>query len=244
MSYFDEVYLKRMNKDGRTQQERIQTRKENEFDHLILKKSQYQAKIYECNDAAADIVCTLQPTKKFNETQEICRLMTSKSAEVLNTGDILHIFQKIDNIEYNKNWLILFREENISRGYYCYRVVCLDRIIDIKNEYGTTLHTIPVKIANTSSEIIKDYFSSSVKNYGYTEPDMETRIITRNFDFLKKETIIDYNGQQFKIEGINSLSVENVAYISIKEKLKKEVEPTSSATIPVSDDTNFFLNNR
>jgi hypothetical protein len=30
------VYLKRLNKDGRTRQERIKTRKEKEFDELYL----------------------------------------------------------------------------------------------------------------------------------------------------------------------------------------------------------------
>ena len=36
MSYFEDVYLKRMNKEGVTQQERIKTRKEKEFDKYLL----------------------------------------------------------------------------------------------------------------------------------------------------------------------------------------------------------------
>ena len=43
MSYFEDVYLKRMNKEGVTQQERVKTRKEKEFDMLFLKKTEYQA---------------------------------------------------------------------------------------------------------------------------------------------------------------------------------------------------------
>ena len=43
MSYYDEVFLKRMNKDGRTRQERILTRKEKEFDNIYLKRTQYQS---------------------------------------------------------------------------------------------------------------------------------------------------------------------------------------------------------
>lgn len=46
MSYFDEVYLKRMNKDGKTIQERVKTRKEKEFDSLFLKRTKYQSIIY------------------------------------------------------------------------------------------------------------------------------------------------------------------------------------------------------
>jgi hypothetical protein len=41
MSYFDEVYLKRMNREGQNQQERVKTRKEKEFDRLFLKKTEY-----------------------------------------------------------------------------------------------------------------------------------------------------------------------------------------------------------
>ena len=41
MSYFENVYLKRMNKDGRTRQERVLTRKEKEFDKIFLERTEY-----------------------------------------------------------------------------------------------------------------------------------------------------------------------------------------------------------
>ena len=41
MSYFEDVYLKRMNLHGNTQQERVQYRKEKEFNDLFLRKTQY-----------------------------------------------------------------------------------------------------------------------------------------------------------------------------------------------------------
>ena len=40
MSYFNEVYLKRLNIDGITQQERVKTRKEKEFDRLFFIKTE------------------------------------------------------------------------------------------------------------------------------------------------------------------------------------------------------------
>jgi hypothetical protein len=50
MSYFDEVYLKRMNLDGKTRQERIKTRKEKEFDKIFLEQSEYKSLLYQVND--------------------------------------------------------------------------------------------------------------------------------------------------------------------------------------------------
>jgi len=46
MNYFNDVYLKRMNRDGITRQERIKTRKEKEFDRIFLKNTEYQCLLY------------------------------------------------------------------------------------------------------------------------------------------------------------------------------------------------------
>ena len=70
MSYFEDVYLKRMNKEGVTQQERVKTRKEKEFDMLFLKKTEYQADIYQINEEESNVVSSLQPNK-WNESQLI-----------------------------------------------------------------------------------------------------------------------------------------------------------------------------
>ena len=60
MSYFEDVYLKRMNVDGNTQQERTKTRKEKEFDKLFLKKTMYQSKIYKVNHEETNLCGSLQ----------------------------------------------------------------------------------------------------------------------------------------------------------------------------------------
>ena len=65
MSYFDEVYLKRINIDGNTRQDRIKTRKEKEFDKIFLKQTEYKSLLYKINDDNSNIICSLQPNK-FN----------------------------------------------------------------------------------------------------------------------------------------------------------------------------------
>ena len=62
MSYFDEVYLKRMNLSGTTRQERINQRKINEFNNLFLKNSSYKVDIYKINFENSNLVGSLQPT--------------------------------------------------------------------------------------------------------------------------------------------------------------------------------------
>lgn len=241
MSYFKNVYLKRLNRDGITQQERVKTRKEKEFNMLFLKKTEYQANIYQINEEESNIICSLQPNK-WNETQLISNLLISTSAAPLKTGDILSIFQKIKDVEYDKVWLVLFCEENITKGYLSYKIICLDNEINITNEYGDTLYSIPVKFVNSSSSLVKDYFL--YRDTSYREPKREIRYITKDFDFLKKDTYFEYKEKGFEISGIDNISINNVAYVSLSERLISEVEPRSSADIPVDSDTNFFLNNR
>lgn len=243
MSYFSDVYLKRLNINGNTQQERVKTRKENEFNKLFLKKTEYLANIYQINNVESNINCSLQPNK-WNESQLLSNLLISTSNSPLRTGDVLRIFQKIKEIEYNKIWLVLFCEENISKGFFSYKLICLDSIINITNEYGDSLYEVPVKFINASASLVKDYFSFTIQSNGYREPEREIRFITHNFDFLKKGAYFDYKEKGFKISGKDDISIQNVAYVSLNEVLKKEVEPRTSEKILVDRDTNFFLNNR
>lgn len=243
MSYFDEVYLKRINRDGYTQQERVKTRKEKEFNKLFLKKTEYQAKIYQIDDKESDIICSLQPNK-WNESQLISNLLISTNEPPLETGMILKIFQKIKEIEYDKIWLIIFCQENITKGYYNYKIICLDSIINITNEYGDTLYSVPVKFINAAATLVKDYFSFTVMSNGYREPNREIKMITKNFGFLKKDVYFEYKEKGFEISGKDDISIKDVAYVSLSERLIHEVEPRSSEKIIVSDNENFFLNNR
>ena len=243
MSYFDEVYLKRMNKDGETRQERVKTRKEKEFNKIYLRKTEYQANIYMINDDESNIICSLQPNK-WNESQLISNLMIPKDYNKLHGGDILKIYQKIKDEEYNKIWLVLYCNDDITKGYSNYKIICLDSEINITNEYGDTIYTVPVKFVNSSSSLVQDLFSFTNTTKGYREPNRDEKIITSDFDFLKKDTYFEYKNKAFEIAGVNNISIDGVAYVSISERLVCEPEPRISADIEVSRDKNFFLNNK
>ena len=241
MDYFNEVYLKRLNLDGKTQQERVKTRKEKEFDKLFLRKTEYQCFLYQVNDEGRQDVCSLQPNK-WGETSLISNLLMPTSSAALHTGDILHIQQKIKDVEQDKIWLVLFVEENITKGYQLFKIICLDEEINITDEYGNTLHTIPVKFVNATSTFVQDTFN--MESTGYREPNANRTFITRDFDFLKKGLKFTYKDRRWEIYGKDNLSIDKVGYISINEKLIKEEEPQSSKDILVGEDDNFFLNGR
>lgn len=238
MSYFDECYLKRMNANGRTRQERIKTRKEHEFDRLFMKRTEYLAQIYEINKQNVDIMCSLQPNK-WNENSILSNILISTSEDELHTGDILKIKMKIKDAIDDRIWLILFVEHNITNGYQTFKAICLDEEVNITDEYGMTLYTIPVKFVNAKDSFIQDTFS--MEGVGYREPHNNRDFITHDFDFLIKGTYFNYKGRGWEIYGKDNISINKVSYTFISEKLQREEEPISSKDLPVGDNDNFFL---
>lgn len=241
MSYFDEVFLKRMNLDGRTRQERIKTKKEHEFDKLYIARTEYQGHIYKVNEEKADILCSLQPNK-WNESNLIGNLLISTSTAAFKTGDILHIYQRIADVEFDKIWLVIFVEENITQGYQTFKVMCLDSEINLTNEYGDSQYIIPVKFVKATDSFIRDTFLTV--GIGYREPANNRTFVTADFDFLPKGTYFNHLERTWELGGKDNLSIKGVAYCCIQERLYTEEEPRSSEDILVGEDTNFFLNNK
>ena len=242
MSYFEDVYLKRMNKDGQTIQERVKTRKEKEFDDLFLKKTKYQAAIYQLNDDHVEILSSLQPNK-WNQDKIVSNLLVSTHCQKFKAGDIVKTFQKNKETELDKIWLVMFVNEDITHGYQKYEVIELDDTINYCDEYGETIKVIPVKFVSETSVYVQDKFNS----YGavsYREPLAHRKFITRDYDFLKKELYFNYKKRGWEIDGIDNLSIDGVAYVSVTEMLVREPEPKTSEDLLVGENDNFFLNGR
>lgn len=193
------------------------------------------------NNTEISVVCSLQPNK-FNESSLLGNLLIPTSVAAFKTGDILHIFQKIKDKEFDKIWLVLFVEEKLDKGYQLFKVICLDEEVNLTDEYGTTQYTIPVKFVSATATFVQDSFQ--MEGSGYREPKANRTFITRDFDFLTKGTKFIYKDRRWELYGKDNLSIDNVSYTAISEKLMKEEEPQSSKDILVGEDDNFFLNGR
>ena len=239
-NYFKDVYLKRMNKNGSTSQERIKTNKENRFDKLYLKRTEYQATIEAINNEKVNLLCAIEPSK-WNQDKIVSNVNVSMREPKMQTGDLLYSHQKVKQVEYNKIWIIDYVSDDISHGYQGYEAIELDSYINFTDEYGDTLKVIPVKFVSATSTFVQDKFMS----YGsvtYREPLAHRGFITQDSDFLTKGRYFEYKGRGWKIEGKDNVSINNIAYVSIAEALVSEPEPNTSKDILIGEDTNFFLN--
>lgn len=241
MSYFDEVYLKRINKDGTNRQDRIKTKKEKEFDRLFLRDTEYLVTLYGINGEGVSIKGSLQPNK-WNESNLIGNLLISTSVAPLQTGDLLNIRQQIKDKVIDKLWIVLFVEENITKGYQLFKIICLDEDLNVIDEYGNSLYSVPCKYVNASQSFMQDTIIKNAHELGYREPFTTRIIITKDSSELKKGGYFNFKDRGWEIVGKDNISINNVAYLYISERLVREEEPISSEDILVGEDENFFLN--
>ena len=239
-SYLTDVYLKRMNQAGTIRQDRIKTKKEREFDRLMLKNSEYLVDLYQINENKVDIKGSLQPSR-WNESNLYSNLLLSTSSSSLKTGQLLRIKWQIKKDIQDEIWLVLFVEKNLTKGYQSFKIVCLDTFINITDEYGNTTYSTPAKIVNAAQSFMQDTIIKTAKEFGYREPQTTHIAITQDNENLKKGTYFNFMDRGWEIVGKDNISVPNIAYLYLSERMVTEPEPISSENIPVGEDTNFFL---
>lgn len=243
MSYYDEVYIKRLSKRGRNRQEVVKRSRENEFELSFMKGTIYKATIYAINNVAANIIISLQPNK-YNESSIISNILMSLYDDPLQTGDIVSIRMEVDGAVSDKNWLVLFVKDDTLEGHRNFKVISLDTELNITDEYGNSIHSTPAKIINASQSIMQDTITRSLKELGYREPQTQRILIAPRADEIKKGAYFEYDGRGWEIIGQDVLSIPGVSYVFIGEKLLEEPEPLSSEDLLVGENTNFFLNGR
>ena len=114
MNYYEDVYLKRLNRYGFDYQSRVQAQREREFECKLL-KSVYRVDFEYENELHP---ATLERYKQ-DETQLMQYLLTRVSLNIPN-GTILMIPDK-DNIE--QPWLVYWLESIKASGYNKYIIL-------------------------------------------------------------------------------------------------------------------------
>ena len=120
MSYFEEVYLKRLNRYGLDYQSRVQSQREKEFDDYCL-KSVYRTNFVYNGEEHFGVF----ERYKQDETESLHYLLTRRNLDMPN-GTILMIKNK--NGE-EKPWLIYWMEEILASGYNKYVMLRLTHYI-------------------------------------------------------------------------------------------------------------------
>lgn len=211
MNYYKDVYLKRLNRFGTNIQERIQGKKEYDFQYF---KEKSPNKVYiDLNENHWDGV--LQ-TNISNEKEVVSYLLVSKEVQ-LNDGEILKTTQFVDKKE--QEWLVFHKDIFTSIGYNRYQVVELDRTIQWIED--GIVHEELVHItgsgANLRDKSITEKFTIQYDLAAIYLPNKILNLVMKTNTNFKKGTRIIIEEEVWKVTGIDKISVPGVSYVTLKE---------------------------
>ena len=210
MNYYEDVYLKRLNRYGYDYQSRIQNQRERNFETLLL-RSVYRVDFeYDGEFHPA----TLEKYKQ-NETELMQYLLTRVSLNIPN-GTILMIPDK-DNIE--QPWLVYWLESIKSSGYNKYIVLKMTHNITWRDRNGEE-HSSWCYMYGQQDNMLKDEIRSrSRMDAIYGENLKSSFFVMPTNEFIRKDDYLEIGEgalkEAYRVTGYDLNSTPGVEYVTV-----------------------------
>lgn len=235
MSYYDEVYLKRLNRYGIDYQSRIQGQRERNFENYLLKT------LYRVDFQYLDKVhpASLERYKQdYSETQAY--LLTRIDLKIPN-GTVLDLISQDGT---SKPWMIWWLEQIEASGYNRYVVLKMTNWLSWEKDgqkYGQWGY-----FSGPGTSKIKDAIKSSTGKTLYQENDNLHMYITPYHSALTKEVYFeatqDETTQAFSITDVDLISTPGVAYVSVDPTLLRSHTDPPVQEEDTPNDEFYWLN--
>lgn len=235
MSYYDEVYLKRLNRYGLDYQTRIQTQRERLFESLLL-KSLYRVNFEYNNEEVPGIF----ERYKQDETETLHYLLTRTNINIPN-GTILQIPNKDGEL---KSWMVYYLEHINASGYNRYIMLKMSHFITWKARDGQEYSTWAYMYGQENNMLKDELRSRSRMDVLYTENlklsffVMPTNEHIRKDDYLVigKDTPLQ---EAYVVTGYDIQSSEGVEYVSVDPVYIRD-ETSAPQLQPGEDPDDYF----
>ena len=224
MSYYDEIYLKRLNRYGLDYQSRIQGQRERNFENYLLKTLYLVEFQYEDTVHPGSLERYKQD---YTETQAY--LLTRIDLKIPN-GTILDIVNQDGTTQ---NWMIWWLESIESSGYN--RYIVLKMTHELSWKVGDENYSQYGYFYGPGTAKIQDAIKSATGKTLYTENDNLYMFITPTNAALTKETyftVTDHGiTQAFTVKDVDVISTNGVAYVSVDPTLERATEQQNSTQV-------------
>lgn len=234
MSYYNDVYLKRLNRYGLDYQSRVQGQREREFEGKLL-KSIYRVDFeYEGETHPA----TLERYKQ-DET-ELAQYLLTRVGLNLPNGTILMIPDK--DFE-PRPWLVFWMESIQASGYNKYIVLRMTHEIKWKDETGADRKSW-CYLHGSGDSAMKE----TLKTAGalYSEDDNSRFVVMPLTESIRKEGYIEVGEGAFKeayrVTGYDIHSTPGVEYVTLNPMYIKDDSPAPEQNENDDSSAFFWLN--
>lgn len=234
MNYYEDVYLKRLNRYGYDYQTRIQTQREREFEQKLL-KSVYRVDFSYNNTMHPG---TLERYKQ-DETELLAYLLTRVNLDIPN-GTILMIPDK-NKIEIP--WLVYWLENIKASGYNKYILLKMTHFIHWKDNEGNS-HSSWCYMYGQQDNMLKDELRSrSRSGVLYTENLKMSFFVLPTNEFIRRDNYLEIGEgalkEAYRVTGYDIQSTQGVEYVTVDPVYLRDnsAPPVQSEQ---DDETNFY----
>ena len=210
MNYFEDVYLKRLNRYGYDYQSRIQAQREEVFEGLLLKSIYRVDFIYE-----DEMHPGLLERYKQDETETMQYLLTRVGLNMPN-GTLLMIPDK-DMKE--QPWLVYWLESIKASGYNRYIVLKMTHFITWRDRSNIERSTWCYLYGQEDNMLKDEIRSRSRSDAIYAENLKSSFFVCPTNEFIRKDDYmeigIDALKEGYRVTGYDIISTPGVEYVTI-----------------------------
>lgn len=234
MSYYNDVYKKRINRFGTDRQGRIQGKREKQFEDY-LEKSVYRVD-FKYNDEYHPAAFERY---KQDETRTFQYLLTRVDLN-MPAGTILMIPNK-DYME--EPWMIYYLEVIEASGYNRYIMLKMTDKVTWEARDGKT-YSSWAYLYGQENNMLKDELKSRSRNRVIYDENLKSSFLILPIQSkLRKDDYLEIGSgelkQCFRITGYDLISTEGVEYVTMDPVYEYDLTPAPEQTSE-SEETDFF----
>ena len=238
MGYYEDVYLKRLNRYGIDFQSRMQRQREENFKLQLMRSVYYVTFEYENKEYEGEFT----PMKQ-NETKIMHYLLTDVHLD-MPSGTILMMPDKNGERE---PWMIYYLEDYVASGYNRYIMIKMTHYLTWKNREGNECNAWAY-FYGQEDNMLKDELKSRSRNKVlYTENLKLSFFITPTNEDIRKDDYLEVGEGKLKeayvVTGYDIQSTPGVEFVSVEPQNIKDLTP-SPAQQPGDKDEDFYWINR
>ena len=237
MSYYEDVYLKRLNRYGYDYQNRVQNQRERVFEDKLL-KSIYRV---DFDFEGKTHPGTLERYKQ-DETQLMQYLLTRVSLNLPN-GTILMIPDKDSELQ---PWLVFWLESMKASGYNRYIVLKMTHFITWRDRDGIERSSWCHMYGQQDNMLKDELRSRSRMDTLYTENLKMSFFIMPTTEFLRRDDYIEIGEgglkEAYRVTGYDIQSTVGVEYVTVDPVYLRDNTPAPEQKADDDPDDFYWLN--
>lgn len=241
MGYYEDVYLKRLNRYGIDFQSRIQGQREENFRRQLMKSVYYVRFQYEDETHEGE----LTPMRQ-NETKVMQYLLTDVYLDMPN-GTLLFIPNKDNELQ---PWLVYYLEDMKASGYNRYIVLKMTHMLSWQDRQGVSQSSWAYFYGQEDNMLKDELKSRSRSRVLYTENlKLSFFILPLNENIRKDDYLEVYAGgkvesirEAYVVTGYDTQSTPGVEFVSVDPQYIRDLTPPPEKTQEDKNEDFFWIN--